>query len=68
MQEEFIKHNKLVKPRIVRESTNRPKIKYMVSLETGPGMLVKRAASLVRAYWPKKEIFDHSRDKIIIYC
>jgi len=68
MQEEFIEHNKLVRPRVIRESTNRPNIKYMVSLETGPGMLVERAAHLVRAYWPKKEIFDHSRDKIIVYC
>ncbi|KAH7385148.1 P-loop containing nucleoside triphosphate hydrolase protein [Cadophora sp. MPI-SDFR-AT-0126] len=68
MQEEFIEHNKLVKPRVIRESTNRPNIKYMVSLETGPGALVERAADLVQAYWPKQEIFDHSRDKIIIYC
>jgi hypothetical protein len=68
MEEEFVEHNKLVRPRIIRESTNRPNIKYMVSLETGPGMLVERAADLVRAYWPKKEIFNHSQDKIIIYC
>jgi hypothetical protein len=68
MQEEFIKHNKLVKPRIIRESTNRPNIKYMVSLETGPGTLIEKAASLVQECWPKKEIFDHSQDKIIIYC
>jgi hypothetical protein len=68
MEEEFIEHNKLVKPRIIRESTNRPNIKYMVSLETGPGTLIEMAANLVRAYWPRKEVFDHSRDKIIIYC
>ena len=40
----------------------------MVSLETGPGTLVERAANLVQVYWPKKEVFDHSRDKILIYC
>jgi superfamily II DNA helicase RecQ len=68
MQEEFIEHNKLVKPRIVQESTNRPNIKYTVRFETGPGALVEKAAHLVQTYWPKKEIFDHSRDKIIIYC
>jgi Lhr-like helicase len=68
MEEEFIEHNKLVKPRIIRESTNRPNIKYMVSFETGPGALIERAANLVQVYWPKKEIFDHSRDKIIVYC
>jgi hypothetical protein len=68
MEEEFIEHNKLVKPRIIRESTNRLNIKYMVSRETGPGALIKRAANLVQVYWPKQEIFDHSWDKIIIYC
>jgi hypothetical protein len=68
IQEEFIEYNKLVKPRIIRESTNRPNIKYMVSFEAGPGPLIERAANLVQAYWPKQEIFDHSRDKIIIYC
>ena len=67
MQEEFIEHNKLVKPRIIRESTNRPNIKYIVSLETGPSALIERAANLIQAYWPKQEIFDYSRDKIIIY-
>jgi superfamily II DNA helicase RecQ len=67
MEEEFIEHNKLVKPRIIRESTNRPNIKYMVSSETGPGALIERAANLVQAYWPKPEVFNHSRDKIIIY-
>jgi superfamily II DNA helicase RecQ len=51
MQEEFIQRNKLVRPRIIRESTNRPNIKYMVSRETGPGTLGERAASLVRAYF-----------------
>ena len=68
MQEQFIEHNKLVKPRIIRESTNRPNIKYMVSRETGPGTLVEKAAKLVRAYWPRREIFDHAQDKIILYC
>jgi hypothetical protein len=68
MQEEFIEHNKLVQPRIIRESTNRPNIKYMVRLETGTGTLIERAASLVQEFWPRQEIFDHARDKIIIYC
>ena len=68
MQEEFIQRNKLVRPRIIRESTNRPNIKYIVSRETGPGTLGERAANLVRAYWPRREVFDHARDKIIIYC
>lgn len=32
MQKEFIEQNKVERPRVIRESTNRPNIKYMVSL------------------------------------
>ena len=31
-------------------------------------MLIEKAANLVRAYWPRKEIFEYARDKIILYC
>jgi len=68
MQEQFIEHNKLVNPKIIRELTNRLNIKYMVSRETGPGTLIEKAANLIRAYWPRKEIFDYSQNKIILYC
>ncbi len=68
MQEAFIEHNKLVRPRIIRESTNRPNLKYIVTSETGAGTLVERAAELVRGCWPKEGFFDHSQDKIIMYC
>ncbi|KAE8448570.1 hypothetical protein EG329_008995 [Mollisiaceae sp. DMI_Dod_QoI] len=67
MQKQFIKHNKLVKLRIIRESTNRSNIKYIINRETGLGTLIKKAANLVRAYWPRKEIFNHAQDKIILY-
>jgi superfamily II DNA helicase RecQ len=40
----------------------------MVSLEARSGTLIERAANLVWVSWPKQEFFDHSRDKIIIYC
>ncbi|KFY23902.1 hypothetical protein V491_02362 [Pseudogymnoascus sp. VKM F-3775] len=68
MQDDFIEHNKLVRPRIIRESTNRPNIKYMISRHTGATTLVEVAAKLVQTYWPRKQIFNHARDKIIIYC
>lgn len=68
MEDEFINQNKLVRPTVIRESTNRPNIKYLVSYETGPGSLVEKAAGLIQSFWPRLEIFDHSRDKIIIYC
>ena len=60
MQDDFIEHNKLVCPRIIRESTNRPNIKYMVSRHTGATTLVEVAANLVQTYWPQKQIFNHA--------
>ena len=68
MEVEFVEHNKLVRPTIIRESTNRPNIKYNISYEVGPDTLVERAVKLIRSVWPRRKIFDHSRDKIIIYC
>jgi Lhr-like helicase len=68
MQDVFVEYNKLVRPTIIRESTNRSNIKYLVSPEDGQGSLLQKAADLVRRFWPSTNIFDHSRDKIIIYC
>ncbi|TVY22340.1 hypothetical protein LHYA1_G009105 [Lachnellula hyalina] len=42
----FLKYNKLVKPRIIRELINRSNIKYLVSRETRPSTLIKKAANL----------------------
>jgi superfamily II DNA helicase RecQ len=52
MQEEFVEHNKLVRPQVVRESTNRPNIRYVVTRERGAGTLVEKAARLVQLCWP----------------
>jgi superfamily II DNA helicase RecQ len=68
MQDDFIEQNKLVRPRIIWESTNRANIKYIVTHHAGSTTLVEAAAELVRAYWPLKQIFNHAREKIIIYC
>jgi superfamily II DNA helicase RecQ len=67
-QEEFLEHNKLVKPQIIRESTNRPNIRYVVTREKGAGTLVEKAARLVQLSWSREDLFDHQRDKIILYC
>jgi superfamily II DNA helicase RecQ len=40
----------------------------MISWHTGATTLVEVAATLVQTYWPRKQIFNHARDKIIIYC
>ena len=68
MQDLFLEQNKLVRPTIVRESTNRPNIEYFIQGEDSQGSLPQKAADLVRRYWPRTDIFDHRRDKIIIYC
>jgi hypothetical protein len=65
MQDEFIQQNKLVRPRIVRESTNRPNIKYLITVESKS--LLESVTDLICTYWTT-EIFDKSRDKIIVYC
>jgi superfamily II DNA helicase RecQ len=65
MQDEFVKQNKLVRPRIVRESTNRRNIKYIISVESRN--LLECAVDLIRTYWPT-HVFDHGRDKIMAYC
>ncbi|PCD24312.1 hypothetical protein FGRA07_11291 [Fusarium graminearum] len=52
-QELFFEHNKLVRPHIVRESTNRPNIRYIVRQERGLGNLY---------------LFKSERDRVIIYC
>jgi superfamily II DNA helicase RecQ len=68
MQEQFLEHNKLVKPRLIRESTNRPNIRYVITREKGAGTLVEKAARLVQSSWPRKDLFNHQQDKIILYC
>ena len=45
LQGEFIKQNKLVRPRVVRESTNRANIKYMLLQEASS--ILDKTTSLV---------------------
>ena len=65
IQDEFIQQNKLVRPRIIRESTNRPNIKYLITIESKS--LLESVIDLICTYWTS-EIFDKSRDKILVYC
>ncbi|EXK24254.1 hypothetical protein FOMG_19006 [Fusarium oxysporum f. sp. melonis 26406] len=67
-QELFLEHNKLVRPHIVRESTNRPNIRYSVRRERGLGTLCERAVRLVQSYRAQSDLFESQRDRIIIYC
>jgi superfamily II DNA helicase RecQ len=67
-QELFLEHNKLVRPHIVRESTNRPNIRYSIRQEQGLGNLCEWAAHLVQSYWAQLDLIESRRDRIIIYC
>jgi hypothetical protein len=68
METEFIEHNKLVKPRIIRESTNRANINYSIDCQVTSTGLLKHVVQIIQINWRKTKIFNHSRDKIIIYC
>ncbi|KAL5611084.1 hypothetical protein FOBRF1_007201 [Fusarium oxysporum] len=67
-QELFFEHNKLVRPHIIRESTNRPNIRYIVQQERGLGNLCEQAACLVQSCWTRTDLFKSERDRVIIYC
>ncbi|KAF7880786.1 uncharacterized protein EAF01_000538 [Botrytis porri] len=68
MEELFIEQNKLVCPQIIRESTNRSNLQYLVSYGDGVDSLMEKARELIEVCWPDPNIFDQSCDKIIIYC
>ncbi|KAH6975566.1 telomere-associated recQ-like helicase [Ilyonectria destructans] len=64
----FLEHNKLVRPRVIWESTNRPNIRYIVRRERGPGSLLERATRLVQSCWERTDLFRSERDRVILYC
>lgn len=65
----FVSQNKLVRPVVIRESTNRPNIYYAVRHVTKPGLLVEAAALLLqRPSRLGKISFVRERDKVIVYC
>ncbi len=67
MQEAFVEHNKLVRPQIVRESTNRPNIQYHVW--RAKGTVNERAVQLERVAWRERtDLFRHERERMILYC
>lgn len=68
LQEEFVERNKLVRPVIIRESTNRQNILYEVRAIDEQGNLFTEAAQLIRTAWSKTAIFNHTRDRVIVYC
>lgn len=67
MQGKFEEQNHLVRPRVVRASTNRKNLFYMVQRVEGRTSLLEEAASRARDAWCRSNLLDQSRDKIIIY-
>lgn len=77
----FIRQNRLVQPRIVRESTNRTNIRYSVQRFRGLDGLCERAAMLVRSLLARiadsegdnagghnGEVTAGTNSRIIVYC
>jgi superfamily II DNA helicase RecQ len=73
----FMERNLLVRPRIIRESTNRPNIRYSIRRYSGSGTLCEKALELVRPYEAMIREFDEGdgralprgqRARIIMYC
>jgi superfamily II DNA helicase RecQ len=65
---EFEERNYLHRPTVIRASSNRPNIFYMVrKADTRRGSLIKQAAIEATDAWTESGLFDHARDKIILY-
>jgi superfamily II DNA helicase RecQ len=68
MQAEFEERNYLVHPKIIRAPSNRPNIFYAVrKARTGRGSLLEQAAAEARRMISHTDLFDRSRDKIVLY-
>jgi superfamily II DNA helicase RecQ len=68
MRAEFNKRNYLHHPKVIRASSNRPNIFYIVcKVDAHNGSLLKQAASKAEQAWKELGFFDHTCDKIILY-
>ncbi|KAK1809580.1 hypothetical protein LTR12_016056 [Friedmanniomyces endolithicus] len=68
MRADFEERNLLHQPTVIRASTNRLNILYIVrKAQQGHGSLLEQAAAEARAAWEESGLFDHAHDKIIPY-
>ena len=75
-EEAFIQRNFLVRPRMVRESTNRPNVRYRIREYGGPGRLRDEAADLIRSLLrggpgttdSVSAVLGDARSRVIVYC
>lgn len=69
MQDAFILQNKLVRPEVVRESTNRPNIRYHIQVEGQvQGSTAQRAARCITSSYAREDVFQSSKDRMIVFC
>ncbi|KAJ9620298.1 hypothetical protein H2203_008063 [Taxawa tesnikishii (nom. ined.)] len=67
-EEEFEERNYLYRPTTIRASSNRPNIFYMVRrADPRKGSLLEQSAVEAQDAWRDSDLFDHSRDKIVLY-
>jgi superfamily II DNA helicase RecQ len=67
MRAEFEERNYLYHPKVIRASSNRPNIFYMVrKIDARAGSLLKQAAVEAKEAWTDSGFFDHAHDKIIL--
>lgn len=67
MQAAFEEQNNLVNPKVVRASTNRRNLSYLVQWAAGPGSLLEASARRARGAWENSQLLNPARDKIILY-
>jgi superfamily II DNA helicase RecQ len=67
MQATFEEQNNLVNPKVIRASTNRRNLFYLVQRATGSGSLLEEGARRARDAWQASGLLEQTRDKIILY-
>ena len=68
LQAEFEERNYLLRPTTIRASSNRSNIFYMVrKADARSGSLLEQGATEAWDAWEKSGLFDHSKDKIVLY-
>ena len=68
IQAEFEEQNHLLNPKVIRASSNRPNLFYVVRRAGRRGNLLEQSAYEAQEAWRSSGLFDHSRDKIILYA
>jgi hypothetical protein len=67
LQAQFELQNNLVNPKIIRASTNRQNLFYLVERATGSGRLLEEGAQRAKDAWEGSQLLDRAQDKIILY-